>query len=222
MTDPVYNVLRLNRPMKINADWFKPQWEKVKPADITNYMGEIPVFKPVVQVKMMYDEENLYVIFSVKDRYVRCITKDYNGPVWEDSCVEFFFSPDIHFPERYFNLEINCGGTPLMQYNIVPRKEMTKLAFDEIKMIKTAHSLPQIVDPEIKDQVTWTVEYSIPVKMLEKHSQVTYPKPGVEWRANFYKIAMNNSNPHYITWSPVFNDKPNFHLPQFFGVLKFQ
>jgi hypothetical protein len=58
--------------------------------------------------------------------------------------------------------------------------------------------------------------------MFEKYSQVTYPKPGVEWRANFYKIAENNSNPHFITWSVVINDQPNFHLPQYFGLVKFQ
>jgi hypothetical protein len=208
--------------MKIDADWFKPQWEKIKPVDITNYMGEAPRFKPVVQAKMMYDNENLYVIFLVKDRFVRCITKDFNGPVWEDSCVEFFFSPDNNFPERYFNLEINCGGTPLMHYNTIAGKETTILDPDQIARIEIAHSLPQIVDPEINNQVTWSVEYRIPVKMFEKYSQVTYPKPGVEWRANFYKIAENNSNPHFITWSVVINDQPNFHLPQYFGLVKFQ
>ena len=54
-------------------------------------MGTIPEFRPAVKAKMTYDDENLYVIFRVQDRYVRCITKDFNGPVWEDSCVEFFF-----------------------------------------------------------------------------------------------------------------------------------
>jgi hypothetical protein len=219
--ESVYNVHKLEKSMNIDANWHKKQWENIGAVDITNYMGTVPEFNPVVKAKMMYDNKNLYVIFQVNDRYVRCITKDYNGPVWEDSCVEFFFSPDHNLPERYFNLEVNCGGTPLMHYNIVPDKNIRILDVSDIKMIEIAHSLPQNIDPEIPDPVTWTVEYRIPLILPEKYSVVTHPKPGVEWRANFYKIAENNSNPHFMTWAVVNHPVPKFHLPQFFGLLKF-
>jgi len=218
----VYNVKKLKYPVKIDADWDKPQWKSIEALELNNYMGDKPAFSPTVQAKMMYDDKNIYVIFHVMDRYVRCITKDINGPVWEDSAVEFFFAPDTSLPLRYFNLEVNCGGTPLMHYNIIPRKEVENLKIEDIEKIEIAHSLPQIVDPEIKEQVTWTLEYRIPIDILRKHSNVTQPKPGIIWKANFYKIADKTSNPHYLTWSIVDNNKPDFHLPQFFGILKFE
>src|SRR4030043_936590 len=165
----VYEVLRLNQSLSIDGDWNKPQWLKSKAAAIGNYMGSEPRFRPSAQAKMLYDGENLFVIFLVKDRYVRCITKDINGPVWEDACVEFFFSPDVSFPERYFNLEINCGGTPLMHYNIIPEKEINVLEVKDIEMIEIAHSMPQIIDPEITEPITWTIEYRIPLAMLKKN-----------------------------------------------------
>lgn len=208
--------------MKIDGDWQKKEWQNISSMSIVNYMGKIPGFRPTVKARMMYDDENLYVIFRVDDRYVRCITGTINGPVWEDSCVEFFFSPDMNLPERYFNLEINCGGTPLMQYNIIPRRNNRLLEPDDIRMTEIAHSLPHLIDKEIVDHVTWTVEYRIPLVLPEKYSPVTKPGKGTEWRANFFKIAENNSNPHYITWSPVDNPVPDFHLPQFFGLLRFQ
>ena len=176
--ESVYNVARLKQPMKIDAVWDKPQWKNVPPVDITNYMGTIPGFKPEAQAKMMYDDKNLYVIFHVKDRYVRCITKEINGPVWEDGAVEFFFAPDSEKPLLYFNLETNCGGTPLMHFNLVPRKESKELSKDDIKKIEIAHTLPQIIDPEMKDPVTWTLEYRIPLAMLEKYSRITHPEKG--------------------------------------------
>ena len=92
----VYKVLRLSGPMKIDGNWQKSEWQNAESLDIINYMGQVPGFQPVAKAKMMYDDENLYVIFQVNDRYVRCITNVINGPVWEDSCVEFFFSPDIN------------------------------------------------------------------------------------------------------------------------------
>ena len=218
----IYKVSRLIKPIKIDGDWQKQEWQNTESVNIINYMGKIPGFQPVVKAKMMYDEENLYVIFQVNDRYVRCITNVTNGPVWEDSCVEFFFAPDHKLPERYFNLEVNCGGTPLMHYNIIPDKNIKMLEVSDIKMIEIAHSLPQIIDPEISDPVTWTIEYRIPLILPVKYSAVTHPKPGVEWRANFFKIAENNSNPHFMTWAVVNHPVPKFHLPQFFGLLKFR
>lgn len=218
----VYSVSPLDQSMPVDGSWDKPQWQDIKAAEISNYMGEIPGFRPVAKVKMMYDNENLYVIFHVQDRFVRCLTKDINGPVWEDGCVEFFFAPDTSYPERYFNLEINCGGTPLMHYNLVPGKETRQISADDISLIDIKPSLPQIIDPEITEPVTWTLEYRIPLAMLEKYSPVTRPAKGVTWRGNFYKIAENNSNPHYITWSVIDIPKPDFHRPEFFGILAFE
>ena len=218
----VYRVTRLKDSMKIDGNWDKPQWQKAIAVDLMNYMGELPKFRPSVQAKMMYDDSNVYVIFKVQDRYIRCVANEINGRVWEDSCVEFFFSPDTKFPEQYFNLETNCGGTPLMHYHVIPRKENADLVLEDIKKVEIAHSMPQRVDPEITEPVTWTLEYRIPLNMLEKVSNVTRPKQGVTWRANFYKCADKSSNPHWITWSPVENDKPNFHLPRYFGTLEFQ
>jgi hypothetical protein len=220
--ESVYKVVKLNQPMQIDAVWDKPQWKNVKPLDIINYMGDIPPFKPEAQAKIMYDNEYIYVIFHVKDRYVRCLTNEINGPVWEDGACEFFFAPDSQAPLLYFNLETNCGGTALMHYNIIPREESKSLSTDDINLIEIAHTLPQIIDPEMTDPVTWTLEYKIPLVMLEKYATVTHPNKGVEWKANFYKIAENNSNHHYITWSVIDNDKPDFHKPQFFGRLIFE
>jgi len=218
----VYGVVRLGDPMKIDGNWDKPQWQKARPVDLLNYMGELPKFRPTAQAKMMYDDGNVYVIFKVQDRYVRCVANEVNGRVWEDSCVEFFFSPDTNLPEQYFNLETNCGGTPLMHYHAIPRKENADLEINDIKKVEIAHSMPQRVDPEMTEPVTWTLEYRIPLAMLEKVSNVTRPRQGLTWRANFYKCADKSSNPHWITWSPVENDKPNFHLPKYFGTLEFQ
>lgn len=217
-----YTVKRLDQYMMIDGDWNKPQWKNIETINICNIMGDRSSFIPEVQAKMMYNDGNIFVIFNVKDRYVRCVTKEINGSVWDDSAVEFFFAPDTSLPLRYFNLEINCGGTPLMHYNLIPRKEFKKISAEDIEKIEIAHSLPTTVDPEITEPVTWTLEYRIPIDLLIKYSNVTKPKPGNFWRGNFYKIADKTSNPHYLTWNIVDNNKPDFHLPQFFGILKFE
>lgn len=216
-----YTVKRLKDTMKIDANWNNPQWRSVKSVHLTHFMGKVPSFRPNVHVKMMYDEDNLYIIFKVKDQFVRSTIEKYNGPVSTEACVEFFFSPDINLPERYFNLEINAGGTPLMAYHIYGQKEHQQVSVEDLKKIEIAHSLPGRIDKEIDTPITWIIEYKLPVSMLEKYGSVTHPSDGNIWYANFYKTASKGSNVHYITWSRVDNPEPNFHLPQFFGKLKF-
>jgi hypothetical protein len=213
---PVYKVRRLTTSLNIDAQWNKRAWKKVKTAEISNFIREVPAFRPVTELKIQYDDENIYVIFRVHDRYVRCITNTINGAVWKDAAVELFFCPDTTKPNSYFNLEINCGGTALLGFR---SKKPTE---EDIKTIVIAHSLPEIVDPEISDPVVWTLEYRIPLSMLEKYTTITQPAKGVRWKANFSKIAENNSNPHHMTWSPITAPKPNFHMPQYFGTLQFQ
>lgn len=217
-----YRVVRLDSPVTIDADWDKAEWKNVESIQLDYFMGEAPKFKPGVQVKMMYDVNNLYVIFRVEDQYVRCVTREINGPVYEDACVEFFFSPDKNSPLKYFNLETNCGGTALMFYNLVPRKEYKILEAVDIQKIEIAHSMPEIVDPEITEPVVWTLEYRLPLALLKKYATVSQPAPGVIWKGNCYKIGDKTSNPHYQTWSLVDQTEPDFHLPQFFGNLIFQ
>ena len=221
-SDSVYIVVKSETPVKIDGDWNKNEWQNIEALNINNRMGDEPLFTPTVQAKMMYDNENLYVIFRVNDRYVRCLVTDINGPVYEEPAVEFFFSPNPELPDRYFNIEINCGGTPLMHYNDFSKKEKTPLDTEDIKQVEIAHSLPEIVDPEITEPVTWTIEYSIPLGMLEKYAKIIHPAQDIEWKANFYKIAEKGTNVHFLTWSVVDNPVPNFHLPRFFGTLKFQ
>ena len=218
----VYKVSKLKKPMKIDGDWNKAQWKNIETIRIEKNMGKIPKFQPKVEAKMMYDDDNVYVIFRVKDRFVQSTVQEYNGSVSENSCVEFFFSPDTAFPLRYFNLEINAGGTPLIYYITQPRKEYKALENNEIKQIEIAHSLPKKVDPEITEPVTWVIEYRLPLSILKKYSNITQPAPGVTWKGNFYKTGSKTSNPNYLTWSFVDNPTPDFHLPRFFGTLKFQ
>lgn len=223
-TAPVvsYDVLKLESPMKPDGNWNKAQWQHSKEIEITQRMGPVTSFTPTVRAKMMYDDQFVYIIFKVQDHYVRSIANTINGRIWEDSCVEFFFAPDVQKPLAYFNLEINCGGFPLFHFKdpAVPGAPLPSV--DDIKKIEIAHSMPSVVDPEITTPQTWTLEYRIPVEMLQRYASVTRPVKGAQWKANFYKCGDKTSNPHWLTWSVVQHPTPNFHLPEYFGTLNFK
>jgi hypothetical protein len=217
-----YKVHKLSGSMKIDGDWNKPQWKGVEAVEINQSMANEPAYHPTAKAKVLYDDQNIYVIFQVKDRYVRSVVTETQGQVYNDSCVEFFFSPDANAPLNYFNIETNCGGTKLMEYHNLASKKWSSMPIADVNNIEIAHSMPRVVDPQIDSVTTWTLEYRVPIATLKKFAKVTQPGKGVTWKANFYKLKEKGFNIHYKTWSVIQNVEPDFHLPQFFGTLNFQ
>jgi hypothetical protein len=217
-----YEVNKLNTAPVINAVWDKPPWNNITALSINDYMGEKPIHFPSTQAKVAFDDEAIYIIFRVKDQYIKAVHHSNQDPVYKDSCVEFFFSPEETTQKGYFNLEMNCGGTMLFRHQKVPRKGGVNISDGHIAQIEVAHSLPKIIDPEINEKTTWVVEYRIPFSLLKYYHDFSNPDEGSIWRANFYKCADETSHPHWITWAPIDNPTPDFHLPDYFGKLIFR
>ncbi|NND34629.1 MAG: carbohydrate-binding family 9-like protein [Saprospiraceae bacterium] len=216
-----YQLQKVNKSIPIDAKWNKAPWNSIKSLQIKNYMGDKPKHIPAVEAKLAYDDEAIYVIFRVADRYVRAVRTNNQEGVFKDSCVEFFFSPEEHSDNGYFNLEMNCGGTMLFHHQVKPRTDSKHISDEDIDKIQVAHSLPKTVDPEITAPTVWTVEYRIPFEILTKYHDLEAPTAGTVWRGNLYKCADETSHPHWLTWAPIDFPRPNFHLPEFFGTLIF-
>ncbi len=221
-TDHVYQVRRLPADFDVDGQWDKDEWSNHPIALIANYMGDRPEHFPAVEARIGYTDRAIYVIFRVEDRYVRAVSRKHQDGVYKDSCVEFFFSPETHSDNGYFNLEMNCGGTMLFHHQIKPRGDRALLVDADLALVQVASSLPRIVEPEIQKDTIWTVEYSIPFDMLQRYRAMEAPEPGTIWRANLYKCADDTSHPHWLTWAPVGRPRPDFHVPEFFGHLVFE
>lgn len=204
--------------------WDDDRWSTVGPLELRQFMGDKPAHFPRVQAKVAYDDEAVYVAFHVDDRYVRAVAAEHQGAVYEDSCVEFFFTPGDDVSVGYFNLEMNCGGTMLLHFQRAKGKDRVAISADDLARISVVHDLPKIVEPEIGEPTRWTVAYRLPFDLLEKYysAKVARPDAGVTWRANVYKCADATSHPHWLTWSPVDLPRPDFHRPEWFGTFVFE
>ena len=217
-----YTIKEVSRAVELSNEWDAGQWKQANVLELTYYMGEKPEHFPKTQAKLLYDEDNLYIFFRVEDQYIQAIADKTHGRVWEDSCVEFFFTPDAELENIYFNLEANCGGTMLFRYKNENNNTEKYVEAADCEKVEFCHSLPKIIAEEIVEPTTWTLSYKLPFDVIAKYSKMTKPKSGVIWKANFYKCADKTSQPHWLTWSYVDNPTPNFHLPQHFGVLEFE
>jgi hypothetical protein len=201
-----------------------PAWGQAEKLEITHFRPEGGGHKPQTFAKLLYDETGLYGIFNVHDRYVRCVHTLYGEPVYKDSCVEFFVKPDSGM--GYFNFEFNCGGAFLSSYIVNPERtsegfrEFYPLSQTDVKDMRVYHSLPEIIEPEITESITWTLEFFIPFALLEKYAGHINNPLGRKWRANLYKCGDETSHPHWASWMPV--PELNFHMPGYFGEIFFE
>ncbi|MCE9615431.1 MAG: carbohydrate-binding family 9-like protein [Lentisphaerae bacterium] len=201
------------------SSWDCPPWRHVPELVLNHHMGEKPAHYPRVAAKLGWDADAVYVAFHVDDRYVRAVARQHQDCVCTDSCVEFFFCPGADVSKGYFNLEMNCGGTVLFHYQLLPRQHPVPLAPEHLAMLDINRSLPHLVEPEIQEPVSWFVECRVPFAALEPYLPFPRPRTGDTWRGNLYKCGDNTSHPHWLTWSPIDRPRPDFHVPDQFASL---
>jgi hypothetical protein len=222
-----YTIKNLKKEPALQSDWNSKEWIDAEIADISIFRDESSSHHPKTVVKLLYTQNGIYGKFKVEDKYVRSVESGYQAPVCQDSCVEFFVKPKRN--RGYLNFEFNCGGTLLCSYitdatrTETGFKEMVELKECELNQVKIYHSLPSIVEPEIREETEWFIGFYIPFSLLEKYvGKLHFSKESEhsEWRGNFYKCGDKTSHPHWASWNPI--TTTNFHLPECFGVLKFE
>lgn len=219
-----YDVVRASTTPSINGCWDEGDWKNANVVEVNEFLTQSSDHHPEVKAKLLYDDKGVYGLYRVKDQYVRSVNTKFQSSVCKDSCVEFFFKP--HVGKGYFNLECNCGGTILCYYVEDPRRtendlaKRTALTDEDAAGIKIFHTMPEVVEPEIKDKTEWFVGFFFPYQVVEKYAGSLGEMKGRQWTANFYKCADATSHPHWASWNPV--TAFNFHLPECFGAINFK
>lgn len=224
MDEKEYEVLFSREPPDMPGSWNEPPWRAVPALEIAFFRPEGKGHRPRTLCKLLHSPHRLHGLFKVDDRYVRCVHRGFQAEVYKDSCVELFVQPKSE--RGYFNFEFNCGGALLASYVTDPARVdgrvrgFTPLALEEMKEIRLCHSLPRIVDPEIRERLTWYLGFSIPFALLEAYVGQLGKIAGQVWRANLYKCGNDTSHPHWASWAPL--DDRNFHAPANFGKIRFE
>ncbi|MDU1889688.1 MAG: carbohydrate-binding family 9-like protein [Dysgonomonas sp.] len=172
---------------------------------------------PKVSFKIAHNGSHLFLQYFVEENEVLAKTEKDNGPVWTDSCVEFFISFDD--TPSYYNMEFSCIGKALLGY----RKDRKDVEHADEKTMNSILRYPSLgTDTFEKRQgdFRWNMLIVIPISVFWKSGLSSFQ--GIRARGNFYKCGDDLSVPHFLSWQPIQSEKPNFHLPAFFGRLDFE
>jgi len=159
-------------------------------------------------------EAYLAIRYQVCGLDLRATALSDNGRSWEDSCCEFFISPN---GKEYYNVETTCIGSVLMACG-QGRDGRTVLPAEEVAKVIRRSSLEHKRYELKGGPYEWSLDILIPFALLGLSANAMPAFVG----ANFYKCGNLTAHPHFVSWNPVKTEKPDFHRPEFFGHLEFE
>lgn len=193
------------RVARVNA----PDWNAIEAVELTHQ----PWLEPCnieAKAQLCHDGENLYVRMQTKETNIRAELTGVLDQVCNDSCMEFFFAPDMD-DARYFNFEWNKLCNAYIGFGAERRTRVRQI----LKNPKDVF-MPVSVDTE----GGWAIEYRIPLSFIRMY----VPEFVFEGKAacNFYKCGDLTEIPHYLAWAPLSSEKPDYHRRWDFGTLVFE
>jgi hypothetical protein len=185
---------QLASPISFSADW---QGKNADPQRSTD-------------VRLLWSPDELYLCFECRYRELYTFEspdrpdgrKDH---LWDRDVAEAFLQPDRFGQKYYSEFEISPNGF-WIDLEITPKDELIDLKSGMRSSVRrdAAHKV-------------WIAQLAIPFRAMTKGFDPQKP-----WRANFFRCEGQDPKRAYLSWRPTMTPEPQFHVPQQFGVLKFE
>lgn len=182
-------------------------------APICHWMATPEDYRPLCGCRMGWDAEGLTVWEYALETELRMEESGTGCRAWCDSCLEVFLAPDPDRPAFYFNYE--CTPRPAVHFGLGTGRAERKV-FTELP---TGMQPSSVIVPE----KGWAIRYRVPADFLRETFGVTLQSE-LTMRGNFQKCGDLIRVPHWGMWNPPEPPlpKPDFHRPEFFGILRLE
>lgn len=170
-------------------------------------------YRPDVFFKLGVVGDSLVAELKCYESEPRITYTKKNQPVYEDSCLEFFFCP-FESRKEYINIECNYA-TYLSEYGA---EKQGRVYVSDITDIE-----PQINSFKGKDANGdfWGVTITVTKEFVSAVYNEDINKVDFNFvKANFYKCGDKCHTPHYVAFNPVTTLPPGFHNPSCFAIFK--
>lgn len=189
------------------------EWEKAPLGLVNQETWALSPISPKTTFQLLLGPEGISVRMHTEETHLRDIEREENGAICKDSCMEFFFKPSP-WDTRYFNFELNPSG--VLHLGLGPDRFHRTLLAEDRKTFRIV---------SLAKEGDWWLKYYIPFSFIEKHFP-DYDKDAQGnkthiLKGNFYKCGDCTDHLHYASWSRIDVEKPDFHLPDFFGRILF-
>jgi alpha-galactosidase len=186
-----------------------PAWNLAPPVRFAwDWQGENADLVRETEVRVLWNNAFLYLRFLCRYRSLTVFAdSDAHGrrdQLWDRDVAEVFLQTDRSQPRRYWEFEISPNGM-WVDLEISPDGKRDP-----------ASGMKSRVAVNEADKI-WTAELVLPMAVLMAGFD-----PSQEWRVNFFRVEGATEPRFYSAWRPTYTPQPNFHVPEAFGILRFQ
>ncbi len=199
----------------------EPEFSTVPRAELDTFPWGCS-YRPSTHAHVLALPQAFAVRMVTDDQDVKAEVRELNGPVYTDNCMEFFLMPDPVHSKEYINFEFNGLGTLFISIgtNRFDRRNLEIENHKDLFQVKTeVYASQENENGEMSTQRGWSLEYQIPYAFIREYFPKFQLRDGLSMRANFFKCGEECSNIHYGCWSPIDLPAPDFHSPDYFGIL---
>lgn len=216
---PVYDCCRTTGRMKIDGRVTDREWAA---AEVCTAFGDIrgagyAAPKYLTTLRMLWDDENLYVGAVLEEPDVRASVSRRDDIVYHDNDFEVFLNP-YGDKELYYELEVNALGTVMDLLMNRPYSEGgTYMMTWDFPGLELAVRVDGTLNRSGDTDRGWSVEMKIPFAALSRGGQD--PLGSRIWRANFSRVEWLTKPEENWVWAPT--GVVDIHHPMRWGYLRF-
>jgi alpha-galactosidase len=159
-------------------------------------------------VQLLWTPQTLFIRFTAHYRNITVFTdSEADGrryELWDRDVAEVFLQPDSSDAWRYKEFEVSPNGFWL------------DLDISSGKNENLRSGMLRRVNIDEKNKV-WIADIALPMKSLTPHFD-----PEISWRVNFFRVEGPAEPRFYSSWRATNSPRPNFHVPEAFGTLRFE
>lgn len=210
---PTYTIQKTKDKISVDGKLSEKGWAKAKSVTLMYPWDFQTGAKQLTTVKLLSDQDFLYVGYECVDNDITAILEKRDDPVYKDDCVEIFINTNPA-ADHYFGFEMNATGVLYDYFYSYPQKHDMTPNLDGI-LLKT-EMRGTLNQPTDQDR-GWTLEVAIPFKSLN-----ATPKKGDQWKIQLNRWDGTEPNRRLSMWSNSGMKKANPHNPERFGKLFFK
>lgn len=223
---PVFKASRTNYSIVMDGKMDEPIWTKTEARKLDYFYNlEKPDDDQQTTFRMLWDENNIYVFFELKDKYLTARETERDGEPYLDDCAEIFFitapdSLDTHFG---YELNLNKASNDFIYFNdYYNRKDVVFKTFNPDFEVEVTY------DGTINDNsdidTGWTMEIAIPISNFGELGQIVPIKSGTNWAFLAIRQDRNDAEGNRRSTStifPIYDISKNVHQANRFGLVEF-
>lgn len=208
MPDSEVVAVHLQHPLGSDGMPSQQDWERTQPVSFdSDWQGKNEDPERQTEVRLLWTSDALYLRFRCLYRTIHVYDDaEPNGrrdQLWERDVAEVFLQPD------------NLGAHYYKEFEVSPNGQWIDLAIAPEGGKPLNSGLQRVVNLN-ETRKEWIAVLAIPMKSLTQHFD-----PATPWRVNFYRCEGANPQRTYLAWRPTYSSRPNFHVPESFGKLRF-